>query len=238
MGAKEKLTFDGDYDFDKANEEFQEVLSKLNKTKIDDGTASPQENGDHVPAEGEEKQELEDGEVQETEGYEEEEKAEENYYNKETSFFDKISCEALERSKGRMRNDWRAEKKLNKPLAWQETVGTIMPEEEVMVTETEVKVMEVDLTEDSAVDQATDVGTVPEVDTTVTTEKVDMEADEEDTMEEEAEEVKGTRQQPEVDQVHDVHNGLVNETSNMKQPAQPMNETKEKKRIRFVDNEH
>jgi len=112
--AKEKLTFDGDYDFDKANEEFQEVLSKLNKTKIDDGSASPQENGDHAPAEGEEKQEIEDGEVQETEGYDEDEKAEENYYNKETSFFDKISCEALERSKGRMRNDWRAEKKLNK----------------------------------------------------------------------------------------------------------------------------
>jgi len=114
--AKEKLTFDGDYDFDKANEEFQEVISKLNKTKIDEGTVSPQENGEHVPVDGEERTEPEEGEIQESDGFEKEDdkKTDDIYYNKETSFFDKISCEALERSKGRMRNDWRAEKKLNK----------------------------------------------------------------------------------------------------------------------------
>merc|ERR1711949_23244 len=40
---------------------------------------------------------------------------EEIYYDKQKSFFDNISCEALERSKGNMvRNDWKAEKKLNK----------------------------------------------------------------------------------------------------------------------------
>lgn len=114
--AKEKLTFNEDYDFDKANEEFQEVLNKLNKTKIEDGSVTPQENGEPVrPAEdGEEKIEPEEGEIKEDlEEVDEEE--DEIYYDKKKSFFDNISCEALERSKGKMmRNDWRAEKKLNK----------------------------------------------------------------------------------------------------------------------------
>jgi protein LSM14 len=92
---KEKLKFDSEYDFDKANEEFQEVLNKLNKTKIDDGSKS-EENGETGGAvlgdEGEEiNQEPEEGEIEEDE---------KTFYNKSTSFFDSISCEALERSKG------------------------------------------------------------------------------------------------------------------------------------------
>lgn len=115
--SKEKLTFAQDYDFDKANEEFQEVLNKLSKTKLDDSSVVVAENGDEtVPAveageEGEEKIEPqpEEGEIQD------EEEDDEIYYDKQKSFFDNISCEALERSKGKMiRNDWRAEKKLNK----------------------------------------------------------------------------------------------------------------------------
>ena len=42
------------------------------------------------------------------------EEGEEVFYDKKKSFFDSISCEALERSKGNNRPDWRAEKKLNK----------------------------------------------------------------------------------------------------------------------------
>ena len=43
------------------------------------------------------------------------EEDDEVYYDKKRSFFDSISCEALERSKGKNnRPDWRAEKKLNK----------------------------------------------------------------------------------------------------------------------------
>merc|ERR1719186_752965 len=55
--------------------------------------------------------------VQETDEAEipDEDEEEEVYYDKQKSFFDSISCEALERSKGKMvRNDWRAEKRLNK----------------------------------------------------------------------------------------------------------------------------
>ena len=61
--TKEKLTFDSEYDFDKANEEFQEVLNKLNKTKLDDTTASATETGDMVE-EGVERVEPEEGEIQ------------------------------------------------------------------------------------------------------------------------------------------------------------------------------
>jgi len=109
--AKEKLTFDGDYDFDKANEEFQEVLNKLNKTKIEEGTTSP-----HTSLnEGAEEEEAGDVQVQVFDGEGGEEEEEGPFYDKKKSFFDNISCEALERSKGKMmRNDWRAEKKLNK----------------------------------------------------------------------------------------------------------------------------
>merc|ERR1712215_485150 len=49
---------------------------------------------------------FEEGEIEE---------GDEIFYDKQKSFFDSISCEALERSKGKMvRNDWRAEKRLNK----------------------------------------------------------------------------------------------------------------------------
>ena len=63
--TKEKLTFDSEYDFDKANEEFQEVLNKLNKTKLDDTTVSvPENGGGEVVEEGAERAEPEEGEIQ------------------------------------------------------------------------------------------------------------------------------------------------------------------------------
>jgi len=111
-GKKETLKFDDDYDFEQANEQFQEVLSQLSKTKIDDGTVETngEENGESVEAADtvDVNVEPEDGEINE-------EDEEEVYYDKQKSFFDSISCEALERSKGKLvRNDWRAEKRLNK----------------------------------------------------------------------------------------------------------------------------
>merc|ERR1719228_568020 len=104
---KEAIKFDGEYDFEQANVQFQEVLNKLSKTKLDESV--PVENGekgeevdDVVDNEGK----LEDGEIEDNE---------EIFYDKQKSFFDSISCEALERSKGKLvRNDWRAEKRLNK----------------------------------------------------------------------------------------------------------------------------
>merc|ERR1711953_1397134 len=61
-----------------------------------------------------ENNEVEEGEV-ETETKMTSEPKEEVFYDKKKSFFDSISCESTEKSKGRSnRPDWKAEKKLNK----------------------------------------------------------------------------------------------------------------------------
>lgn len=78
----EPLKFDSEYDFEQANAEFQELENKLAKNKIDDAVQ------DSVPT------------SEESVGF----------YDKKKSFFDEISCEATERSKG---FDWRNERKLN-----------------------------------------------------------------------------------------------------------------------------
>lgn len=103
---KETLKFEGEYDFDKANEEFKEVLEKLQKSSIESKSA----NGDaDTPA-----TELEEGEV-EPENHESS-PIPEQFYDKKKSFFDSISCEATEKSKAgpRQRQDRNAEFKLNK----------------------------------------------------------------------------------------------------------------------------
>ncbi|KZC09511.1 Protein LSM14 like protein B-A [Dufourea novaeangliae] len=101
-GAKPKntLKFDIDYDFEQANTEFEELRSQLAKTKIDSGTDN-------------EKKDDSGNETGAGEG-EPEEEPEVVHYDKSKSFFDNISCEAVERSKGRFqRTDWRTERKLN-----------------------------------------------------------------------------------------------------------------------------
>ncbi|CAB4065696.1 LSM14 [Lepeophtheirus salmonis] len=105
---KETLKFDADYDFEQANEQFQEVLLKLQKCSTRDDevekteeTANQSQNGD-----------LEEGEIKDTVA---EVVVEESYYDKSKSFFDSISCEAIERSKGKInRPDRRAENKMNR----------------------------------------------------------------------------------------------------------------------------
>jgi len=105
---KEPLKFDAEYDFDKANDEFKELLESLQKSSIEAKSA----NGDaaETPA-----TELEEGEV-EPENHESS-PVPEQFYDKKKSFFDSISCEATEKSKNagtRQRQDRNAEFKLNK----------------------------------------------------------------------------------------------------------------------------
>ncbi|KAK0427829.1 hypothetical protein QR680_010444 [Steinernema hermaphroditum] len=105
----EKLRFDSDYDFEKANEQFQETLSHLTrdmkKTTLED--VSEDEVPDVVEGDAAHSQE---------ENPEEDDKS---YYDKKSSFFDNISCEALEKEEGRnTRPDWRKERMTN-----QETFG-------------------------------------------------------------------------------------------------------------------
>merc|ERR1711884_218652 len=105
-GKKETLKFEGEYDFDKANEEFKEVLEKLQKTTLETKAANGETDVEN--------NEVEEGEV-ETETKMTSEPKEEVFYDKKKSFFDSISCESTEKSKGRSnRPDWKAEKKLNK----------------------------------------------------------------------------------------------------------------------------
>merc|ERR1712050_633561 len=101
-GKKETLKFEGEYDFDKANEEFKEVLEKLQKTALE-----PKANGDSEP---EATTEVEEGEIEATD-----DPSTDQFYDKKKSCFDSISCEATEKAKGNSsRPDWGAGKKLNK----------------------------------------------------------------------------------------------------------------------------
>ncbi|XP_046659760.1 protein LSM14 homolog B-like isoform X2 [Homalodisca vitripennis] len=108
---KNTLKFDEEYDFDKANSEFEELRSKTAKLKIsgEGEAAAPKVNG-------EDKKDDSGNETGLGEGEPEEDPEHEHvvYYDKTKSFFDNISCEAVERSKGRsQRTDWRTERKLN-----------------------------------------------------------------------------------------------------------------------------
>merc|ERR1712088_800713 len=105
---KEPLKFEGEYDFDKANEEFKEVLEKLQKSSIE----TKPENGESDKS----ATELEEGEVEPATHDESSSPVPENFYDKKKSFFDTISCEATEKSKSgsRPRQDRNAEFKLNK----------------------------------------------------------------------------------------------------------------------------
>jgi len=95
-----KVAFDGDYDFEKANEE---LISTLAKAKLDD-------------------ENTENKEEQSQEGDDNTENKESRIFYKKDDFFDNISCESLERSKGNVpRVDWKAERKLNA-----ETFGLIL----------------------------------------------------------------------------------------------------------------
>jgi hypothetical protein len=69
-----------DFDFEKANQEFIDLENKLGKLNVCEPEAEQEE---------EEKQEVEESKS-----------GDEECYDKKKSFFDKISCEAIERSKG------------------------------------------------------------------------------------------------------------------------------------------
>jgi len=115
---KDALKFEKDYDFEEANQEFAEVLSKLQKTSIEDDSA---EKDDHVNDEEEEGEIVDDAgerKTPSTDAHQSSASTDEQtpvYYDKAKSFFDTISCEAVERSKGKVNKpDWKAEKKLNR----------------------------------------------------------------------------------------------------------------------------
>merc|ERR1719188_2407869 len=99
QSKKEPLKFDSEYDFDAANEEFKEVLSKLQKTSLDD--SSKEASGGATDDKKEStSSDTEEGEIKESsngdEGTATSSAPSEQCYNKSKSFFDSISCESLE----------------------------------------------------------------------------------------------------------------------------------------------
>jgi protein LSM14 len=106
LQPKGKLTFDSDYDFEKANEQFQETLGKI------------MHGVDHLAVSVEKEQSDDASSPTESLSQSSNEKTE-NFYNKSASFFDSISCEALEKEEGKSaRPDWNKER-----MIIQETFG-------------------------------------------------------------------------------------------------------------------
>lgn len=106
-GARAKpasLKFESDYDFDKANNEFEELRNELSKIKLDAPAPLPVVNGEEKKDDSGNETCVENLDQNEADPY---------FYDKNKSFFDNISCEAIERSKGIQRTDWRKERKLN-----------------------------------------------------------------------------------------------------------------------------
>lgn len=91
LKGNKKLTFDGEFDFEKANEELQKALMKI---KIADGG---KEDGEEDEVAGH--HEHEDRGSEDGEGSVDKENESKNFYQKD-NFFDNISCEALERKSG------------------------------------------------------------------------------------------------------------------------------------------
>ncbi|XP_071540705.1 protein LSM14 homolog car-1 isoform X3 [Panulirus ornatus] len=92
---QDRQLFEKEYDFEQANEEFEELKNQLAKTKITENGEKKDDSG-HETAGGDDVEEHA------------------SFYDKNKSFFDSISCEAIERSKGKsQRPDWRLERKIN-----------------------------------------------------------------------------------------------------------------------------
>ncbi|XKL59842.1 hypothetical protein PGB90_000858 [Kerria lacca] len=109
------LKFDDEYDFEQANSQFEEMRSQLAKTKLDDSYTKV--NGDVDVKKEDSGNEVSGGEENEHES----DDKQPVFYDKVKSFFDQISYEAIERSKGlTQRMDWKTERKINS-----ETFGTV-----------------------------------------------------------------------------------------------------------------
>ena len=111
---KEPLTFDGEYDFDKGNDEFKEVLEKLRKSTLDSN------NGNGAVAEAADVEVPEEGHDEPAENIVESSSSPvpSPFYDKKKSFFDTISSVANENfnneQQPRARDYRNSEFKLNK----------------------------------------------------------------------------------------------------------------------------
>ncbi|XP_037933379.1 protein LSM14 homolog B-like isoform X2 [Teleopsis dalmanni] len=103
---KNTIKFEQDFDFEQANNKFEELCSKLTKCKMGEEPKTEQINGSETDKKDDSGNETGAGE------HEPEEDEITVGYDKTKSFFDNISCEAQDRTKNK-KNDWRQERKLN-----------------------------------------------------------------------------------------------------------------------------
>ncbi|KAL9901856.1 LSM14 family protein trailer hitch isoform 2-T3 [Glossina fuscipes fuscipes] len=104
---KNPIKFEQDFDFEQANNKFEELRSQLSKLKVgDEPKSSEQINGET---------DKKDDSGNETGAGEHEPEEEEITvgYDKTKSFFDNISCEAAQDRTKNKGHDWRQERKLN-----------------------------------------------------------------------------------------------------------------------------
>lgn len=118
------LKFEGEYDFDKANQLFLELDGKFKGLKIknggkEDGAESSGERAESKsPAGGSDSGSNYEGDDHNNKDGDSKDGCEGSvsgdFYDKTKSFFDNISCEASERSQGKVNKpDWRKERQLN-----------------------------------------------------------------------------------------------------------------------------
>jgi len=97
---REPLKFDGEFDFETANAQFDKDKIEKELKKLTIGECESESNN------------VVNGNKEEA--AEEEDEEDEIFYDKSKSFFDNISCEATERAKGKdTRPNWREERKMN-----------------------------------------------------------------------------------------------------------------------------
>ncbi|XP_017043159.1 protein LSM14 homolog B isoform X4 [Drosophila ficusphila] len=118
---RNKIKFEGDFDFEQANNKFEELRSQLAKLKVgEDAATKPTTNSTATTATATNEQlngetDKKDDSGNET-GAGEHEPEEDDVavcYDKTKSFFDSISCEAAQDRSKNKKNDWRQERKLN-----------------------------------------------------------------------------------------------------------------------------
>lgn len=108
--TKNLLKFENDYDFEQANNKFEELRSQLSKLKVGEEVKPEQLTNDQTSVDNK----KDDSGNETGAGDHEPEEDDVQCYDKTKSFFDNISCEAMERAKGKQqRTDWRQERKLN-----------------------------------------------------------------------------------------------------------------------------
>lgn len=114
------LKFDGEYDFDEANKLFLELEGKFKGLKLKSGEEKDVEspgdgNNSKSPVGQSESGSGYDSEDQnQKDGDSKAESVSGDFYDRTKSFFDNISCEASERSQGKVNKpDWRKERQLN-----------------------------------------------------------------------------------------------------------------------------